>query len=119
MPNALFETKVRFLMAGPPRGDIFFVGSGYHAWTIGALKPWQLSKKVVSRATPSHETGLSSKLRSRCGAAPIFAFVCCRRIPWPAQHSVRLPCIFRAERSMFCADANDTWQAQHFRKQGL
>ena len=51
--------------------------------------------------------------------APIFGFVCCRRIPWPAQHSVRLPCISRGGRSMFCADANDAWQAQHFRKQGL
>ena len=30
------------------------------AWTIGPLKPWQLSQKVVLRATASRETDLSS-----------------------------------------------------------
>ena len=117
MPSTFFETKVRFLMAGPPHGDIFLSGQ---ATTLGQSElAMAVVAKVVSRTTASHETDLSSKLRSRCGAAPIFGFVCCRRIPWPAQHSVRLPCIFRGGRSMFCADASDAWQAQHFRKQGL
>ena len=61
--------------------------------------------KVVLRATASHETDLSSKLRSRCGAAPIFGFAFCRRIVWPAQQSVRLPCVFCGGRSLFCAAA--------------
>ena len=77
-----------FLMAGPPRGDILLSGQD----TIGVPKPWHLSQKVVLRATASHETDLSSKLRSRCGAAPIFG------IPWPAQHAVRLPCVCRGGR---------------------
>ena len=49
------------------------------------LKPWQLSQKAVFRAKASHETDLSSKLRSLRGATPIFGFVYCCRIPWPAQ----------------------------------
>ena len=32
MPNAFFETKVLFLMAGPPRGDIVLSGK---ATTLG------------------------------------------------------------------------------------
>ena len=51
-------------------------------------------RRSVFRAKASRETDLSSKLRSLRGATPIFGFVYCCRIPWPAQHSVRLPCVF-------------------------
>ena len=53
-------------------GRDLLVASGYDAGTIGALKPWQLLQKLVLRARASHETELSSTLRSRCGTAPIF-----------------------------------------------
>ena len=100
MPNAFFESKVRFAMANPLRGDIFLSGQAYDAGTIGALKPWQLSRKTVLRARALHETDLSSKLRSRCGAAPIFGFACCRRIPRPS--------------AAFCETAvRFSWQAQY------
>ena len=57
---------------GSLRGGCLLVGSGYDAWTTGPSQPWQFVAKVVLRATALHETDLSSKLRSRCGAVPFF-----------------------------------------------
>ena len=97
-----FLRAVHFVMARPPRSDIFLPGQGT---TFGGLKPWQLSQKVVLRNECEAETDLSSKQRSRCGASPIFGFVCCRNQNSMAGAAFceRLPCVLRGGRNMFCA----------------
>ena len=99
------DAGVGFLRKPRAKRCFLRVGPSYDAGTIGALKPWQLSQKVVLRARASHETDIFSKLRSRCGAAPIWGI---RVLPQNSMASAAF-CetagFFSGGHSVLCADA--------------
>ena len=91
-------------MAVPLRGGCLLSGQ---ATTLGQsdLQNHGSCLKKLSCARQLRETDLSSKLRSRCGAVPIFDLCVDGRIPWPAHHSMTLARVLRGARSMLRADA--------------